>query len=215
MGRMRAAVATGSLGTAAMLQNRHIDKSNTSGFNQFSLVRMDTITLYRTQMGRNGQGFNVPTERFKTAKPYKKSQRVIEQIYGITTEIRRIVTNNQYRWEASVTTKSPKGKLDNPAQALAIARFANKWPILKDVTSAVVATERALTEMTMIKTKIQVIVDEIMEDHTWKFRVDVDSYAQTLKLVKQAAKKFLFKHNSPIVFCYEENGKKHKLSKQQ
>ena len=211
MGRIRAAVATGSLGTAAMRQNRHIDRTNTSGFNQFTLVRMDTITLYRTQMGRYGKGFNVPTERFKTAKPWKKPQRVIERIYGIPTEMRKIVTENQHRWEASVTDKNPRERLDNPAQALAIAKFAKKWPILKDVTSAVVATERALTEMQMIKAKVQVIVDEIMEDHTWKFRVDVDNYAQSHNLVKQAAEEFLFKQNSPIVFCYEEDGKKHKL----
>ena len=159
--RIEATVAAGSIGSAVIMHSRHIEPSNSTGYVPFALVKMDTITVFKGANGKYGQNLYVPSDYYRSSVKLRRPQRIIERITGAGQEVREIVKANETIWAPSLPNPKPK-RGDDPANFAAVAKFVQKWPILKDVTGAVLAFERAVTEMNTAKAKVRVLVTNFL-----------------------------------------------------
>ena len=65
--------------------------------------------------------------------------------------------------------------------------------------------------MNTAKAKVRVLVTSLLQDHTWKFQIDLEAYGKLHKTVKRIAEEHIFRKNSSVVLMYVEDGRRVKM----
>ena len=196
---LKVAVASNDFGSALWLENAQISQAIESNPPRFQLLKVDKITMYKTNHGTWGTGLYVSKD-FPDIEPLKRTRTIMMRAYPVQQDVEQIVQRNAKRWQAS-NTQMLNGKVRLESRHV----FDEIWPTIRDVTTSVHAMERALIEERMERSKLQVVSKQLMNNHIWELDI-VEAYYLGLNTTeKRSVADYLLTRNAAIMLIVEEN----------